>query len=103
MKWISGLMVLMLLGCSVNKKPIHAEVTFECLVDTVNVYVPVKFVPPDLTQKVQNLKKENHLLRVEIDKLKAEAINIQKMFEIKRATKKVSVSINKLKKELCKE
>ena len=92
MRWISVIFVVILfIGCAA-KEPFSSEVVFQDVSDTV--YIPVKYVPEHLTKKVQILEEENHLLRVEIDKLKKEN-------KVLNALLKTSKSIGKLKKQLC--
>ena len=94
MRWISVIFVVILfIGCAA-KEPFSSEVVFQDVADTVPVYIPVKYVPEHLTKKVKTLEEENHLLRVEIDKLKKEN-------KVLNAIMKTSKSIDKLKKKLC--
>lgn len=102
MKWISIILIIFLIGCG-TANPIRSLRTFKTFhkTDTVKLYIPIQYVPPELTAKIEKLEKENYLLRVEIDRLKAEAVNMHKLFEIKRATGNIQENLNKLKKELC--
>lgn len=60
-------------------------------VDTIIVKVPM--IPNDVSYRLNSIEKENHLLRVEIDRLKKEREQL-------KTKMKVMTKINQLSKEL---
>lgn len=97
MKKYSVILLFFLMACGA-KEPFHSEVTFHNPpdIDTVRVFIPQEYIPPQLLTDLDSLQHINHLLRVEIDALKEEN-------KLLKTTNELEENLESLKKEICKQ